>query len=191
MRAAHLLASGLLASMVAGWLLWPETPVPPSAPAPAPAAAAAVSAPVSARPGSAAATLLADRGDGIERVPNLPVDQSQSATASLADAHLRGDPRTPPLVRAAEALPEATDAEKADPQAYAAYEARQNGRVYARFNQAANQMLPQLRADIERGRQLGIAPEKIARAEEKYRRIAEEQANILKKYPELAGGATR
>lgn len=184
-----LAASIAMAGLI--WLVWPD------APAPAVAIGALSTVPTSAVPprvttaASSAKTGLPGPGDGIERVPNLTVDQSQSATASLADAHLRGDPRTPPIVRTDETGFAASDADKADPKAYAAYEARQHVRVYAQFHQAAQQMLPQLRADIERGRQLGIAPDKIAKAEEKYRRIAEEQAAILKKYPELAGPTPR
>lgn len=173
------------------WLVWPAT-TPDAAEAKALVlATGATPAPIAPASGVPAAwpSAMPQRGDGIERVPLLPVDQSQSATASLAEAHLRGDPRTPPLVRVNDTTPAATDAERADPKAYAEYEARQSLRVLAQFSQAADQMLPQLRADIERGRQMGIAPEKIAKAEEKYRRIAEEQANILKQHPELANVA--
>lgn len=173
------------------WLTLPDAPVPAvKVPVPSAMVHSAVALPVTTA-ASSPASGFPRPGDGIERVPNLAVDQSQSATASLADAHLRGDPRTPPIVRPDETGFAASDADKADPKAYAAYEGRQNVRVYAQFNDAANQMLPQLRADIERGKQLGIAPEKIARAEEKYRRIAEEQTAILKKYPELAKAQSR
>lgn len=127
--------------------------------------------------------------DEVVRVPLLPIDQSQPASLSLARAHAAGDERTPPIERVAD-TPAASAAELADPKAYAAREARQNLRVYAQFVQAADQILPQLRSDIERGRQLGIPPEKIARAEEKLRRIAAERASLLQQHPEL-GSAGR
>jgi hypothetical protein len=121
----------------------------------------------------------------LNRVPLLPVDQSLSARHSLADARLNGDARTPPIERSVDSVPGPSAAELADPKAYAMYEVRQNLRVYAAFYQAAQRELPLLRANIERGKQAGIAPEKIAKAEEKYRRLSAEQANLLQQHPEL------
>ncbi|WP_038495281.1 hypothetical protein [Janthinobacterium agaricidamnosum] len=62
-------------------------------------------------------------------------------------------------------------------------------KLYAGFVQAADAGMPRLRDDIERGRQAGIAPEQIAKVEEKLRRIAAERARLLKEYPELASPA--
>jgi hypothetical protein len=165
------------------WLAWPQSDAGNRA------------APASAAPAVAAGKQVAERGfwlppalkeDDVKRVPLLPIDQSQSASQSLAQARVAGDARTPPIEHVADATPGASSAELADPKAYAAYETRQNLRVYAQFVQAAEQTLPQLRADIERGKQLGIPADKIARAEEKYRRIAAEQASLLQQHPELA-----
>lgn len=186
MKHKYLIGGCAVLSLLA-WLAWPTVkPDGAAQTANAGSTLAAAQGPVATASVAAKVGQLAQASDGIERVPLLPLDQSASATQSLAEGHLRGDPRTPPLVRASDNPLAASEAELADPKAYAAYETRQNLRVLAQFYQAAAQTLPQLRQDIERGRQLGIAPEKIAKAEEKYRRIAAEQANILKQHPELA-----
>jgi hypothetical protein len=186
------LVGGCAVSIMLAWLAWPTVKQDGAAQtAKTGSTLVAAPGPGAIPPMATKAGELAPPSDGIDRVPLLPLDQSASATLSLAEGHLRGDPRTPPLVRANDNPLAASDAELADPKAYAAYETRQNLRVLAQFNQAAAQMLPQLRQDIERGRQLGIAPEKIAKAEEKYRRIAAEQANILKQHPELAQASAR
>lgn len=125
----------------------------------------------------------------VQRVPIAPVNQTLSARDSLADARWHGDARTPPIERSVDNSVAPTPAELADPKAYAAYEARHNLRVYAAFVQAAQQAIPKLQADIERGRQAGIAPEKIAKVEEKVRRIVAEQTRLVQQYPELANPA--
>jgi hypothetical protein len=119
----------------------------------------------------------------VKRVPIEQVSEAKSAAQSLAETR-NGDPRTPPIQRA-ERGEQPSVAELADPKLYQQYETRQNMKLYAAFVEAAKSEVPRLRADIERGRAAGIAPEKIARVEEKARRIEAMQAQLLREYPNL------
>jgi hypothetical protein len=183
-----LLGLALLALGAVAWLMWPQADqTAPQVSASAVAAATQQQASASAATRAAPwPPVLQDAEAALQRVPLQPVDQSQSATQSLARAHENGDARTPPLKHAQDQTPAATAAELADPKAYQRYEERQNLRLYAAFNQAATAALPKLRDDIERGRAAGIAPEQIAKVEEKVRRIEAEQAKLLKEHPALA-----
>lgn len=124
------------------------------------------------------------QGRDLTRVPLLPIGPQMSAWQSMAESR-HGDARTPPIVRdeSRGELPSA--AELADPKAYQQYEMRQNLRLYASFVQAARLEVPRLRADIERGRVMGIAPEKIAKVQEKVRRLEEMQERLLREHPQL------
>jgi len=108
-----------------------------------------------------------------------------SGAQSMAQTRLHGDPEAPPIARseAAPAVPSA--AELADPKAYLAFEKRQSLRLYASYVQAVDQQLPILRDDIARGRAIGIAPEKIAKAEAKAHGLEQMRAQLIKEHPEL------
>lgn len=101
-----------------------------------------------------------------------------SAAASLAATRRHGDPEAPPIAREPVVRVPPTARELADPTAYAAYEAREAQRTYAAYIRAVDDELPRLRADIERGRAMGIAPEKIAMAEDKARRLGLMRAQL-------------
>lgn len=181
MKKAALAALGLLLAALAGWYAWPE-----SAPQPPPGAAA----PAPARP---LAKGLFDwppadtaQPDEPSRVPLLPLEPAQLAAASLAEARENGDERAPPVLRSPPAE-QATPAELADPQAYGRFEAQQHLRLLGAYVHEAERAVPQLRADIERGRASGIDSRQLAQAEEKARRIGAMRAQLLAEHPELAG----
>ena len=127
--------------------------------------------------------------DGSAREPKrlalLPLEPAEPAAYSMAMARENGDARAPPLQRDAPS-DAASAAELADPKAYQQYETRQTMKLYAGFVRAAEADLPRLRDDIERGRQAGIAPEEIAKVEEKVRRIEAMRAQLLAENPGLA-----
>ncbi len=107
------------------------------------------------------------------------------AALSMASTRLHGDPEAPPIARSEEAPVLPTPAELADPKAYQAFEARQNVRLYAAYVRAVDQQVPILRDDIARGIAVGIAPDKIAKAQDKVRRLQEMRAQLVKDHPEL------
>ncbi|QNB00637.1 hypothetical protein [Massilia sp. Se16.2.3] len=111
--------------------------------------------------------------------------EPKPAAVSLAETRLHGDPEAPPIARDETPRERPSEAELADPKAYAAYESRQQARLYAAYVDAVNKELPRLREDIERGRAMGIAADKIARAEEKARGLEAMRAQLLKDHPEL------
>ncbi len=151
--------AGALCGLLAWWC-WPrEAPAPLVSPAPAQVARAlpefdTVAPAAPAEP---------------QRVPLAPVDARAPAWHSMAIARQQGDARSPPLARADAAAPQAADL--ADPAAFRRYETGQDARMKAAFVAAAEQALPQLRADVARARQEGIAAREIAQVEEKIRRI--------------------
>lgn len=92
----------------------------------------------------------------------------------LADARTAGDPRTPPIVRAAE--PPAAERWQLDsPSDYLAREDREHRAVQQAFVDAADRELPALRRLLDLAREQGLSPEGIAKGEEKLRRIAEQR----------------
>ncbi|MDO8654018.1 MAG: hypothetical protein Q7R66_17745 [Undibacterium sp.] len=126
--------------------------------------------------------------DQVKRVALLPTETEMSATQSLLDTR-NGDPRTPPIVRNTQEQELPSPDELADPKAYQQYEARQNLRLYSAFIQAAGQEVPRLQADVERAREIGIAPTDIAKVEEKIKRLAAMQAQLLREHPQLSAAA--
>ena len=169
-------AVATLIAIAAAWLAWPadEASVPPvhqevrKAPV-----AAAVSAP------------SPSAGMQFFSMPLSSAEPVMPAAVSMANTRLHGDPEAPPIVRSSETPTAPSAQELADPKAYLKYEAREKSRVYASYIRAVNQELPILRDDIARGRAIGIAPEKIAKAEEKARRLEAMRAQLLKDHPEL------
>jgi hypothetical protein len=129
----------------------------------------------------------ASQGAGMQffSAPPSTAQEPVAASVSMANTRLHGDPEAPPIVHRIETAVTPTENELADPKAYQAYEARQSVRVYASYIRAVDKQLPILRDDIARGRAIGIAPEKIAKAEEKARRLEAMRAQLLKEHPEL------
>jgi hypothetical protein len=104
----------------------------------------------------------------------------------MAQARENGDPQAPPISRNTAPTEQPTALELADPKAYQQFEGRQHLRQLAAFTQAAATEVPKLRDDIQRGRAAGIAPEQIAKAEEKVRRLEAMRTQLLQEHPELA-----
>ncbi|MES2317348.1 MAG: hypothetical protein V4631_07605 [Pseudomonadota bacterium] len=168
-------AVGLAAILaVAGWLAWPGDSTSPSITAPTPVAA--TPSPAAAAPSQGASMAFFSEPAATSQV---------SAAVSMAATRLHGDPEAPPIVRPTETRPVPSAAELADPKAYLAYEARQSVRLYASYVKAVDQELPILRADIARGQAIGIAPDKIAKAQDKARRLEALRAQLIKDHPEL------
>jgi hypothetical protein len=96
----------------------------------------------------------------------------------MAQTRLHGDPEAPPIANAPIEREVPNAQELADPKAYEAYETRQTQRTYAAYIRAVDEELPRLRADIERGRAMGIGADKIAMAEDKARRLGLMRAQL-------------
>ncbi|MDM5177713.1 hypothetical protein PO883_10970 [Massilia sp. DJPM01] len=163
------------AALVGGalWLVWPQDDLPPDAGAAQ--ASAGTPAPPAARPwldAWPAPTQAAPAGEAA-----LPAAQS------LAQTRLHGDPQAPPIALDVPARARPTAEELADPKAYQAFEARQNAQVMAAYVKAVDEELPRLRDDIARGRAMGIAADKIAKAEDKARGLESMRAQLLKDHP--------
>lgn len=160
-------------ALAAAWLAWPE-----------PEKVASPHEEVRAAP---AATNPPAQGAGMQffSAPPSASGQPIPASVSMANTRLHGDPEAPPIARSSESPVTPSANELADPKAYLAYEARQSVRLYASYIRAVDKELPILRGDIARGRAIGIAPEKIAKAEEKARRLEAMRAQLLKEHPEL------
>jgi hypothetical protein len=172
------IAVGLLA--LVAWLAWPghvDAMLPVVLKE---RSAAAVPAVLPSPPPPAAA------GSELERVPLPPVDSSAPAWLSMAEARENGDARTPPIARATTPAVHADAAQLADPKAYAAFERSQHEKLLASFVVAAQQEVPRLRADLERGRAAGIDAAELAKVEEKIRRIEQQREATLKAHPTLA-----
>jgi len=112
-------------------------------------------------------------------MPLPPLQASQTAAQSLAQARKNREPRTPPIQRDTETSHKPKAAELADPVAYQRFETRQNAQVLPPFARAAATRRHCARC-------AGIAPEDIAKAEEKLRRIEEMRTKQLAEHPELA-----
>ncbi len=116
-----------------------------------------------------------------------PASLDPDAIASLRGAREFGDPRTPPIGRS-EPGEQATPEELADPQKYAEFEARQERKIKRAYVVEAAKYVAQLRADIERGKAMGIPADEIAKVEEKARRIEAMRASLLAADPALLDG---
>lgn len=181
----QLIAGALALAGITGWLLWPDAGPPDRPAGGAPA--------VSARAGAGTAGLgqswfhaVPEGAMEPKRVPLTPVDSGGSAWLSMSEARVHGDSRSPPVRHDQEESAPPTAAELADPQAYRRYEQGQHARMLGAYANAAQAELPRLRADVERGRAAGIAPERIAKLEEKIRRIEQQRQLILRDHPEAA-----
>ncbi|WP_137939619.1 hypothetical protein [Chitinivorax sp. B] len=176
-----LLLIGATFAMVWGWLSTSADNVPNPSPRATPSGTSAQRPmpPAAWPPASTDATATVE-----ERVPLPPIERMEPAAQTLAQAMANGDDRMPPIARS-EPGEQPTAVELANPEAYQRYEARQHMKLLSNYVAAANQALPQLQRDIERGRAAGIAPADIAKAEAKARAIADMKAELQKQYPEL------
>ncbi|CUI05851.1 hypothetical protein [Massilia antarctica] len=175
MRPALLALAGAALVGAALWLVWPQDDVPPAANTAH--ATASTPAPVAGRPWLDA---WPPAGQG------APAAQAPLAAAhSMAQTRAYGDPEAPPIAVDVPARARPTAEELADPKAYQAFEARQNAQVMAAYVKAVDEELPRLREDIARGRSMGIAADKIAKAEEKARGLESMRAQLLKDHPAI------
>jgi hypothetical protein len=135
-----------------------------------------------------AACWLADRGEapevpaavaapGIQWMATVP-DTSTPAWESMAQARVRGDDRAPPLQAPAAHELAPTPAQLADPAAYRAFEAGRTAQLMTAYAAAVDAELPRLRADVERARLAGIAPQDIAKVEAKIARLEKLRKSI-------------
>lgn len=152
------LALGLAVAAAAIAVLWP--PLPPLENVPRPASS--VPAPAAAR---------ATQSQGTEWMSALPETGPVPAWQSMAAARERGDERAPPLAPAAPRETAPSAAQLADPAAYAALEQGRQAKLMASYAAAVDSELPRLRADVDRARTAGIAPEEIAKVEAKITRL--------------------
>ncbi len=118
-----------------------------------------------------------------------PIDEetftpNPEVVASLRQARLKGDARTPNLAPNHE-REAATEEELGDHEQYLEYERRQQKRVYRAYVEASKVKTAQLRSMIERGKSEGISDEEIAFAEEKVRGIEEMAAKLQQDYPDI------
>jgi hypothetical protein len=119
-----------------------------------------------------------------------PEDNSQEAfipnpeaVASLRQARLEGDSRTPELGQHHE-REKPTEDELADHDQYVEYEKRQQKRVYRAYVEASKIKTKQIQDLIDRGKAEGVSPEEIAFAEEKIRGIEEMAKELQRDYPD-------
>ena len=187
MKKVFVILALLVAALVAWLLLRPATPAPVVA---LPPAAPASDVPLDWM--TPASQPPAEAGDA-EAAPGEydDVPLHDDAIDSLRGARILGyDPRTPPIARS---LPQeqATPEEIADPEKYAEFEARQDRKLKRAYVIEAEKYVSQLKDDIERGKAMGIPPEKIAKVREKVRRIEAMRAQLLAEDPALldAGSA--
>lgn len=124
--------------------------------------------------------LLADKRDDIieDFIPN------PKTVASLRQARLEGDPRTPNLAPNHEREKPSAE-ELGDHDQYVEYEKRQQKRVYRAYVDASKIKTAQLRSMIEKGKAEGVSAEEITFAEEKIRGIEEMAITLQQDYPDI------
>ncbi|MBL4797712.1 MAG: hypothetical protein JKY50_09875 [Oleispira sp.] len=106
------------------------------------------------------------------------------AIASMRQARLEGDPRTPKLGEYHQR--ETPTAEELDDhEQHLAYERRQQKRVYRAYVDASKIKTAQLRSMIEKGKAEGVSAEEIAFAEEKIRGIEEMAITLQQDHPDI------
>lgn len=158
-------------------------------------------APAAVRPAGQSGTTLASKIESplaqrddtawYDEQANLPAldepawQPSSSAVASLREATLNGDPRTPPLAPSPEReMP--TDEELSDPDLYLQYESRQQQAVYASFLQAANRQLEEMDALIARAEQEGgVTDAQLEEGRRKRDMLLQQRDALLAEHPEL------
>lgn len=163
-----LAAACLFVLFAACWLADRDT-----APRPGPATAVTASGHRAPAP-----SLPAPAASGRQWMDALP-DPSTPAWQSMADARLHGDERAPPLRAPAAREPGPTAAQLADPAAYSKFEQDRDAQVMKAYAAAVESEVPRLRADVERARAAGIAPQEIAKVEAKIARLEKLRKSII------------
>jgi len=115
---------------------------------------------------------------GKQWMGDLP-DMARQAWQSMAEARVRGDERAPPLQAPAARETGPTPAQLADPAAYRDFEQGRNAEVMRSYAAAVASEVPRLRADVERARAAGIAPQEIAKVEAKIARLEKLRKSII------------
>ncbi|WP_430461316.1 hypothetical protein ACQUQU_00600 [Thalassolituus sp. LLYu03] len=109
---------------------------------------------------------------------------NSDAIASMAQARLQGDARTPPLsAPATRVMP--TAAELADEELYQKYEMRQEKRVFRAFVEASQQKVAVIQSYIDQAEAGGISEEEVAFAKEKIRSIQAMADKLQQDNPDL------
>lgn len=198
MNSKVVLVAGVLVAGVIGVYFW-QAGEPVTEPAEAEA-----SVPVGVRlPGQSGTTLASkiespspqrDDTAWYDEQADLPTPEepawqpSPSAVASLREATLNGDPRTPPLAQAPEReMP--TEEELGDPDLYLQYEMRQQQAVYASFLEAANRQLEEMDALIARAEaEGGVTEAQLEEGRRKRDMLLQQRDALLAEHPELATG---
>ncbi len=94
----------------------------------------------------------------------------QDAIASMREARLHGDSRSPSLLRS-EPSERASAQEMADPDLYLQYQAKQRSKIFVSYVQAAKPKLEKLRALVAAGEAQGISAEQLAEGRDKIQQI--------------------
>lgn len=112
-------------------------------------------------------------------------DLDEQAIESLRDSLENGDPRAPALNRSRQRDEVPTAAQLEDPDLYAAYERRQQNRVYRAYVEASKVKVAELEKMIERGKREGVSEEQIKFAEDKIAGIKNMAAELQRDHPEI------
>lgn len=100
-----------------------------------------------------------------------PVSLDAAAVESLRQTRLHGDQRTPPIVRDETPKEEPTEAELADPEQYATYEARQHEKLMQAFLKAADSEVEKIRKQLAEGERAGLQGEALRESREKLEKL--------------------
>lgn len=183
------LASVLVSAGVGAAWSWREAPVDVASPARAPSAPASLPpVPVPTASPAPAAPVAAKAVDEAPPAP-APLDLQQAQQLMQWTAE-HGDPRSPALggLKPRQA---ASEAERADPQAYAALEERQTRELVQAYA-AGVQQIPEIRARIEAAAQSGErSPAELDEARAALEQLEAMQAHLEREAPELLPGSTR
>ena len=106
------------------------------------------------------------------------------AVASMRQARIEGDPRTPTLGEYHERETPTTE-ELGDHEQYLEYERRQQKRVYRAYVEASKIKTARLREMIEKGKAEGISAQEIEFAEKKILGIESMAATLQQDYPDI------
>lgn len=183
------LASVLVSAGVGAAWSWREAPVAVASPARAPSAPASLPpVPVPAASPAPVAPVAAKAVDEAPPAP-APLDLQQAQQLMQWTAE-HGDPRSPALggLKPRQA---ASEAERADPQAYTALEERQTRELVQAYA-AGVQQIPEIRARIEAAAQSGErSPAELDEARAALEQLEAMQAHLEREAPELLPGSTR
>lgn len=151
---------GVTAALVARFVS--DRPAPAASPQVVPARAAASTAAAPSVPKAPASAVSA-----LVPAPVAPVAPAITSEQIMAEARIRGDRRAPPIDPPDPQPEPPTPWELADPAQYQARQQRLDEEMKARYVQASEQRLSDLRAAIATMRAQGATPEQLARADDK------------------------